>query len=371
VVVGAGISGALIASKLANEGRHVTIIDSRDVARGSTAASTAMLSYEADVNLVELIRIHGKRRAVRAYQAGIEAIDEIEAVTHTLDDSCDFKRRRSLYLASSRADVKMLQREFRSRLTNGFKVEFLDRHDIERMFALDSPGAVLNEIAAEVNPLKLTLALIRHAQSNGAQIYGQTRATRYQRSGKDCVLTTEDGFRVSAKHLVFATGYETQQFLQQKTVRLVSSYAIATSPISDLPAGYEHPVIWESARPYFYVRTTADNRLVAGGEDVEFQDDRRRDALLPGKTKTLETKLRRMFPRLKWKRAAAWTGTFGESEDGLPYIGPHPKYPGALFALGYGGNGITFSAIASRIIADMVAGRRNRDARIFRFERKT
>lgn len=104
---------------------------------------------------------------------------------------------------------------------------------------------------------------------------------------------------------------------------------------------------------------------------MDFQDEKRRDALLSSKTKTLETKLRAMFPRLKWKRAAAWTGTFGESEDGLPYIGHHSNYPGALFALGYGGNGITFSAIASRMIADMVAGRRNRDAPIFRFGRKT
>jgi glycine/D-amino acid oxidase-like deaminating enzyme len=371
VVIGAGISGALISNLLANRGRRVTIVDSRDVARGSTAASTAMLSYEADVNLGELIAIHGKRDAVRAYEAGIEAISEIEAVIHTLDDSCDFRRRRSLYLASSRNDLQLLKTEFRTRQKHGFKVEFLGRHDIKRIFDLDARGAILNEIAAEVNPLRLTLALVRHAQSKGAKIFAHTKIASYQRSRKQCILTTEDQFRITTKHVVFATGYETQLFLKQKAVRLVSSYAIATTPIRHFPPGFEHPVIWESARPYFYVRTTNDNRLVAGGEDVDFQDDIRRDKLLSAKAKTLERKLRRMFPRLEWKRIAAWTGTFGESEDGLPYIGHHRDFPGALFALGYGGNGITFSAIASRIVADLICGKHNPDAAIFRFGRKT
>ena len=54
-------------------------------------------------------------------------------------------------------------------------------------------------------------------------------------------------------------------------------------------------MIWESARPYLYVRTTADSRIVAGGEDVEFVDEEKRDRLLPGKTRTLQRKVRKMF----------------------------------------------------------------------------
>jgi glycine/D-amino acid oxidase-like deaminating enzyme len=78
-----------------------------------------------------------------------------------------------------------------------------------------------------------------------------------------------------------------------------------------------------------------------------------------------------MFPRLKWKLATAWTGTFAESADGLPYIGPHKAFPGAQFALGYGGNGITFATIASTIIPDLISGIKNQDARLFRFGRRS
>jgi glycine/D-amino acid oxidase-like deaminating enzyme len=185
------------------------------------------------------------------------------------------------------------------------------------------------------------------------------------------VLTTDDDFHIRAGHVVFATGYETQQFLKQKRVRLASSFAIASSAGTKFSKGREWPVIWESARPYLYVRSTVDGRIVAGGEDVDFVDEAKRDELLASKTKTLEKKIRKMFPHFSWKLASAWTGTFAESQDGLPYIGPHKDFPGAQFALGYGGNGITFATIASAIIPDLISGTKNSDSRLFRFDRKS
>jgi glycine/D-amino acid oxidase-like deaminating enzyme len=83
----------------------------------------------------------------------------------------------------------------------------------------------------------------------------------------------------------------------------------------------------------------------------------------------LVKKFNKLFPDVKLEVAYTWAGTFGETKDGLPYIGVHPRYPHAYFALGYGGNGITFSVIAAEIIRDYVTGHTNPDARIFRFGR--
>jgi len=334
-------------------------------------ASTAILSYEADVNLFELIKQIGEHPAVRAYKMGIEAINSIGETVKMLDDPCDFRRRKSLYLASSLKDVKMMRRECRSRQRYGFNVELLERKELHELFSLNAPCAILNHDAAEVNPRKLTQALVRSAQRKGLKVFCHTTVNSYRRQGKRSFLTTQDGFQIEARHVVFATGYESQQFLRQNAVRLVSSYAIASTPVTKFPKGFQRPVIWESARPYLYVRTTADSRFVAGGEDVDFVDEARRDRLLPGKTKTLVGKLRKMFPHTAWKLATAWTGTFAESDDGLPYIGPHKDFPGAQFALGYGGNGITFAAIATLVIPDLISGTKNPDARIFRFGRES
>jgi glycine/D-amino acid oxidase-like deaminating enzyme len=334
-------------------------------------ASTAILSYEPDVHLIDLILKIGRASAVRAYRAGLEALESLEQTIKTLDDSCDFRRRESLYLASNRKDANIVRREYAARQKHNFKVELLTRAELAKFYSLHAPSAILTRQSAEVNPLKLTLALIRSAQRRGLKVFSHTVVKNYRRHGNESVLTTIDGFRIRARHVVFATGYETQQFLKQKGVHLASSYAIASTAGTKFPKGREWPVIWESARPYLYVRSTVDGRVVAGGEDVDFVDAEKRDKLLARKTKTLERKLRKMFPHVSWKLASAWTGTFAESKDGLPYIGPHKDFPGAQFALGYGGNGITFATIASTIIPDLISGVKNSDSRLFRFGRKS
>ncbi len=64
-----------------------------------------------------------------------------------------------------------------------------------------------------------------------------------------------------------------------------------------------------------------------------------------------------------------WAGTFGETKDGLAYIGQIRQMPRCYFALGFGGNGITYSAIAAEIIREAMAGRQHSDAHLFRFDR--
>jgi len=53
LVVCAGITGALIADELTRAGTRVVVSDGRDVAGGSTLASTALLQYEMDSSLRE------------------------------------------------------------------------------------------------------------------------------------------------------------------------------------------------------------------------------------------------------------------------------------------------------------------------------
>ena len=66
---------------------------------------------------------------------------------------------------------------------------------------------------------------------------------------------------------------------------------------------------------------------------------------------------------------AAWEGLFALTPDSLPYIGPHHRYPGHLFALGYGGNGMTFGFLAGRILLEQWRGIRSPDHDLFRFGR--
>ena len=132
-----------------------------------------------------------------------------------------------------------------------------------------------------------------------------------------------------------------------------STWAIATVPQKRDALWPGECCIWEAADPYLYMRTTPDGRVICGGEDEEFSDDKRRDALIERKTAMLRRKLHRLFPKLDTTVEFAWTGAFGETTTGLPIIGAVPDMPRCLIALGYGGNGTTYAAIA----ADVIAGR--------------
>jgi len=369
IILGGGISGALIANSLTEEGLDVVLLDKRDVATGSTSASTALLQYEIDLPLRELIEQIGREDAERAYWVCHESIDKLERLLTKLDGDAGFQRKKSVYLASTEEDVPGLEKEFGARQRAGIAVDLLSASDIASRFSFERPGAILSHQAAEVDSYRLAHLLLAHAQKNGARIYDRSGMTSYDTSSGEVLVEVEGGWKVQAKYVVFATGYESVEYLPKKVVNLKSSYALVSEPIQHFDGWWDRALLWETARPYFYMRTTSDNRALFGGMDHPFRNPISRDALIPKKKKLLIKKFVELFPRIQLEVAYSWAGTFGETKDGLAYIGTFPKCPLCYFALGFGGNGITYSVVAAEMIRDAILGRKNKDAHIFRFDR--
>lgn len=369
LVVGGGITGALMAHALTEAGMDVVVVDKRDVATGSTAASTAMLQYEIDVPLHKLIRLVGEEIAVGSYRACVEAIDELEGLAILTDTDCGFKRKKSLYFAHRPADAKMLQTECATRQRHGFAVEWLDPAAARRRFDLATAGAILSADGAEVDAFQLAHGLYRHAVGKGLRVFDRTEITHTRHTNAGVELRTERGHHIAARHVVYCTGYESQGQLPEKVVNLISTFAVASEPFDVLPEYFAEAVLWNTQKPYLYLRTTADNRILIGGADVPYRDARRREAVLPLKEKTLVRAFRKLYPNLDFVPDRSWAGTFGETGDGLPYIGAHPDFPHSYFALGFGGNGITFSVTAARLVRDALLGKTPRELAWYRFGR--
>jgi glycine/D-amino acid oxidase-like deaminating enzyme len=88
-------------------------------------------------------------------------------------------------------------------------------------------------------------------------------------------------------------------------------------------------------------------------------------------TSALLEELGCLYPALRGIGADyAWHGLFATTPDGLPYIGPHRRYPHHLFALGYGGNGITFGYLAAQVLVRALRGRSEPDDALFGFTRR-
>lgn len=368
VIIGAGVTGALIADALTAAGLDVVILDKRESGVGSTAASTALLQYEIDLELNALTDKVGQDHAIRAYQASAAAVASLTELAISLG-GCDIQPRSSLYLASTRRDAARLQREADARSSIGITAEWWSRSEVDNRYGFPSHGAIRSAHAAEVDALKLTRALLARAVDRGARWHEQTGVRGYEERAGGVRVFTENGAHVDASRAICATGYNIPTFLLQDRVALHSTFALATHRVPHFGPWDDRCLVWESARPYCYMRTTSDRRVIIGGEDVPFRDAQWRDRLLPTKTRRLEKRLEQLLPGVETETAFEWAGTFAETPDGLPYIGADARYPGILFALGYGGNGITFSAIAATLLTAECLGQVDPNAELFRMDR--
>jgi glycine/D-amino acid oxidase-like deaminating enzyme len=367
VVVGAGISGAMISQGLAESGKPPLIVDRRRAALlGSTAASTALLQFELDTPLTHLSASIGGRRAERVWIASRDAVNELRTRSHRLGIHAHFKSRPSLYLAGNVLNEHGLKREVAQRQRIGLASEYLDRKTLRHHFGIDRPAALLNHGNAEANPVELAAGYLRRAIEAGARFHAPHDIVDIACNRGGTTLLTHDGIHIQARYVIFCTGYELLKIVPATNNRVLSTWAIATraQPQAIWP---QKALIWEASEPYLYMRATADGRVICGGEDEDFADPAKRDELTPQKTNRIEKKLHRLMPRIDSRAVVAWTGSFGGSARGMPTIGAVPGYPRCYAVMGYGGNGITFSMLATKLITAAVLGKKLPEAKLFAF----
>ena len=368
-IMGGGISGALAAWYLTNAGFNTVLVDRRHIGMGSTVASTSLLQYEIDVPLHELIEKIGERNAVRSYLLGREAIYKLAAIADKLKAKDVFNKRPSFQFVSWLKHKKSLQKEFVVRRKAGFSLTWLEEKDIVEKYGFSRPGGILSEDAAEADAYQLTHALLKKCVAKGLQVYDHTDVIKIRHYKKGVELFTDGNKKIKAGKLIIACGYESQRYIPKQVQQLHSTFVIISEPQQQKNFWYKNSLIWETKHPYLYLRTTVDNRIIVGGKDIPSSDPVKRDRLLRSKAKSLEQSFTQLFPSVPFRTDFRWAGSFGHTRDGLPYIGSISGRPHTYFAIGLGGNGITFSMIAAEIICDILTGRKNEDAKLFAFDR--
>lgn len=369
VIIGGGISGALTAWYLSREGFDTLLVDRRHIGMGSTAASTSLLQYEIDTPLCELVKKVGEKNAVKSYHLCREAIDTLGNIFDALKIRDNFKKKPSFQFASYKKDRKKLEAEFLLRKSKGFSLQWMDEKDILDRYGFYASGGILSNDGADADVYQLTHALLRANMAGGLAVYDHTGIVNIRHGKRKTELVTGDGIKIRARKLIIACGYESQRYIPRQVQDLRSTYVIASEPQEQKELWYKNSLIWETKNPYLYLRTTPDNRIIVGGKDIASSDPVKRDKLLHAKARSLEHSFTHLFPSIPFRTDFKWAGSFASTKDGLPYIGCLPGTPNAYFALGFGGNGITFSVIAAQLIRDMIKGRKNNDVEIFSFNR--
>ncbi len=369
LVVGGGITGALVSHSLMESGYEVTLIDRRDIAMGSTAATTSMLQYEIDVPLYRLSEQIGEEAAASCYRAGVDAIQSLEHLVRGLGLACGFERKNSLYIAHSQKSAAWLQREFQIRAKHGLGVRWLEAQEVREKYGLQSHGAILSDTAGSVDAYSLAHQLIDHNVNRGMRVYDHVEMTDLDTSGAHATVTLENGQTIIADRVVCCSGFESTKLLQEKVADLFHTYVSISEQGIELPEALHHTLVWNTDDPYLYLRTTDDGRLLVGGEDSSFRFPFFQQQIKERKADKLRDQLNETLPGIEFIEDFTWGGTFGSTQDGLPYIGQSPEYQHTYFVLGFGGNGITFSVQAMDMVQAWMKGETHPLDHFYRFGR--
>lgn len=372
-VIGGGLTGAVIAQRFSEAGVRIALVDAARVGHGSTAASTALLLQETDETFIELVKRYGEDKATRIWRLSRDSIRDLASTLQRLGIRCEFIDRDALYYTTNRRVAPGLLTECRRRRDAGFSAKWVDGPELLAETGIQGEGAIRSQGGAQLDPYRACCGLLRAAARCGARIFEQSAVRQIQRSPGGVVVRTRHG-SITAESVVIATGYAQAPFAPRlRRLRLKHTYVLATRPLTRgerIRLGLPDLLLWDTERPYHYARWTRDHRLLLGGNDRSAVGAAQRKKAFSVGTAGLQQYFEELLPLLKEIAIEyAWEGLFAMTPDGLPFIGPHRWYPRHLFALGYGGNGMTFASVAARLLLERFRGAPGPDHELFAFNR--
>ncbi|MCM3720263.1 NAD(P)/FAD-dependent oxidoreductase [Fictibacillus phosphorivorans] len=369
LIIGGGMSGALCAYTLGKEtDLDVILIDKGKPGYGSSSANSGFLQLSGDQMLHELIEQKGEQDAVYFYQLCQDALEDLKRIAKNVSEESDFSEKKSLYYASTPGEASTLIREYETLKRFDFPVEFFEPQEIASRFPFTKSAALVKNGDAELNPYRFVQTLLKDAEAAGVEIYEQTPLMRKTKNVHGFTCESENG-TIQARHIIFATGYENDFLTQQLGATLNRTYSIVTEPLPSLMDQYKEWMIWESKRPYFYMRTTKDGRILAGGLDEEQAEASTKDGLINERVEQILQRVIELFPDGSPEISHSWSATFGESHDGLPYIGEHPNRLGEYYCLGFGKNGTVYNMLGATMIKDLITKGFHPASRLFTIAR--
>jgi glycine/D-amino acid oxidase-like deaminating enzyme/nitrite reductase/ring-hydroxylating ferredoxin subunit len=363
LVIGGGIAGLSIAYELARAGHDVVVVDRGPIGGGMTARTSAHLSYEIDDFYYELREAVGDRKTRNYLESQKAAIDRIEEICAGERIACDFSRLDLFMFASDKKGRARLEKEYDVVKNIGFAgVEWADAP-----VAGPTRGCLRFPNQARFHPLRYLAGLSKAIKHQGGELYSGTPITSVEENTRGVVATTEEGHRVTAKAVIAATNTPFVNRLAVHTKQVpYRTYVLA---LEIRKSSSPDALIWDTDAPYHYVRSYTEEGktlLIVGGEDHKSgeADDAK------ARFRRLEEWARARFPEVG-KVRDTWSGQVYEPAGFVPFIGRSPGHKKVYLVTGDSGEGLTTGVVASLILPDVIAGRKNVWAQVYSPSRKS
>ncbi len=364
VIVGSGFTGLATALFLAREhGIEATVLEANRSVWGCTSRNGGQ-GQNASGRLYrsQWIERWGKETALKLDAEIREGFETFKRLVEEFPE-CEPQPGGHLYIAHRDKKMPFLRNEAEvMRDVFGYDTKMLTADEVAEQYVLDadSVGAMHEPDGIGVHPLKLAFAYLKKARELGVKVHPASPVTAFVTKNGVHHLTTPGGM-VRARSVGFATGGYTSNGLHtslHSKIMPILSNSLVTRPLTadELEATRfkTHEPITDTRTLRNYYRLLPDNRVQIGSRSAITGAD----APNPKHMQLLVGALHRKFPALKnIEIDYSWWGWVDVSHDMMPRVmQPDPKQS-VFYALGYGGNGVSFSAHAGRRMAERIAGK--------------
>ncbi|HVX76905.1 MAG TPA: FAD-binding oxidoreductase [Bradyrhizobium sp.] len=363
-IIGSGYTGLACAIYLAREfGIKATVLEANRVAWGcSTRNGGQGQNASGRLTRSQWIARWGLDVARRLHAEIEDGFETFEELIRNSPIDCEPQRGGHLYVAHRQRSLEKIAAE--SKVLNetfGYATRVISAEELRRDFVneAEAVGAVHEPLGTGVQPAKLAFGYLQMARSLGARVHTASPVIEIEPRGTSFCLRTPGG-TVKARAVAIATGAYTSlgltPVLQGRCMPILSN-SLVTRPLtaSELEAtGFRtRQVITDTRTLRFYYRLLPDNRVQIGSRSAITGAD----ATHPKHLQLLIDGLHRKFPPLRGIEIEySWWGWVDVSHDMMPRIFRPDPAQNLFYALGYGGNGVSYSAQAGRRMAQMVAG---------------
>lgn len=363
VIIGSGSTGISTALYLAQEhGIKAIVLEANQSSWGCSSRSGGQ-GQNASGRLtrsqwIERWGIDVAKKLDKEIRTGYENFKNLAS-----EIDCEAHNGGHLYLAHRPEKIEYLRNMTKVRNEIfGYKTRMLSAEQVRSDYCDEREqfGAMYEEEGVGVHPLKLTFGLIRKARALGAKIHTASPVQEWETVNGIHHLRTPGG-TVRARRVVVCTGGYTGQTLNplvKNKILPILSNSVVTRPLTEAElkaTNFKSLTFLTDTRILrFYYRRLKDNRLQLGSRSSVTGAD----AENPMHLKLLTDAIARKFPPLAGiKIDYSWWGWVDVSHDMMPRITrPDPKQ-NVWYAVGYGGNGVSFSTWAGKRLAERVAGK--------------
>jgi len=348
LIIGAGMTGLNTAYFLQDE--DICVVDARTIGSGVTKKTTAKITYLQENIYSKIKTLRGLDASLNYLSSQIDAVKEYKKIIESENIDCDFVSTPSFIFASSKKQIKTLDKEY-----NFLKNEGINIYEANLPINKKVYKSYKVDDTYTFNPLKYLKGIYKILKTKNIKIYENTNIIKVKKEKDKYICFTEENNVIKCNKIIFASGYPyfiKPMYLPLKTC-IEKSY-ILISKVNN----YKNFSCINVGKPVYSCR------YYKRGEDIyQISLGYSHNISIKQNDKKCFKKVQKEFDLKDKDIIMKYSNTDIMTPDNIPYIGEIKE--NMFIGCGYNTWGMTNSLLSGKILSDLIKRKSNKYKELF------